>query len=214
MLDEQFTTKTNTLQNQKSNRKAGHLILVVGPSGVGKDSLLDSARQSFASEDRFVFVKRYITRSADAGGEEHIELSPREFDVYVTEAKLAMHWEAHGYRYGLPIEIINELEDGKCVIANVSRNIIHEACERFDNLSVLNVTATAEILHERLSDRGRESVEEIRRRLDRQASAINGDYVFEIPNNETIELAENRFNTLIRLISLGFRKCDSRFTFS
>ncbi len=62
--------------------KMGGLILVVGPSGSGKDTLIDGAKE-LLSDEKFTFIKREITRPATAGGEDHISISKEKFDKKV-----------------------------------------------------------------------------------------------------------------------------------
>ena len=62
----------------------GTLFLVVGPSGVGKDSLLDGARKKLVSYRWVSFPQRIITRPVDAGVEPHISVTELEFDNLLT----------------------------------------------------------------------------------------------------------------------------------
>lgn len=63
--------------------KPGQLYYVIGPSGSGKDSIISALREQFVKD--LVVAHRYITRAADAGGENHVELSDDEF-LFATRA--------------------------------------------------------------------------------------------------------------------------------
>src|SRR4030095_17260138 len=78
----------------------GRLVLVVGPSGAGKDTLLGLARAACADDGNIVFPRRVITREASAS-EENEEVSVGTFQEALTRGDYAMHWEAHGHRYAL-----------------------------------------------------------------------------------------------------------------
>jgi ribose 1,5-bisphosphokinase len=99
------------------------LVLVVGPSGAGKDTLLDAAKQALADNRRFRFVRRVVTRAADAGGEAHEAVTEAEF----AKRDFVLQWQAHGLRYGIPADAIT---DGIVTVANVSRSIICDAAQR------------------------------------------------------------------------------------
>jgi ribose 1,5-bisphosphokinase len=151
------------------------LVLVVGPSGAGKDTLLDAAKQALADNGRFHFVRRVVTRPQDAGGEAHEPATEVEF----AQRDFALQWEAHGLRYGIPADAIT---DGIVTVANVSRTIIFEAATRFP-VRVIEVTASQDIRTARLTSRGREDAAEIAARLARSV-AIPGDIPVETVVND------------------------------
>lgn len=143
------------------------LIYVVGPSGSGKDSLLRYARERLAEEPGVVFAHRYITRAADAGGENHVALTHAEFATRKRNGLFALAWESHGHAYGVGIEINQWLARGATVVVNGSRGYLDETKQRFPELLAVTIDAPAEVLRERLVARGREDRSAIEQRLER-----------------------------------------------
>jgi phosphonate metabolism protein PhnN/1,5-bisphosphokinase (PRPP-forming) len=152
---------------QQPEERRGTLVLVVGPSGAGKDTLIAGARQALADDPRFVFARRVITRAVGAGGEDHQALSAPEFDAWRAGGAFLLHWQAHGLRYGLPVALADDLAARRTVIANVSRTVIAEARRRHPPVHVVAVTARPETLARRLAARGREDAAGVAARLAR-----------------------------------------------
>jgi phosphonate metabolism protein PhnN/1,5-bisphosphokinase (PRPP-forming) len=144
----------------------GVLILVAGPSGAGKDTLIDAARCDPAFEARFVFARRIITR-CESIGENHIAVSADAFEAMRERGAFLLHWKAHGLQYGLPAELLVDLNAGRCVIANVSRRVVEQARALWPQTEVIEVAVDPAVLRERLVARGREPPEEIEARVRR-----------------------------------------------
>ena len=148
----------------------GRLVLVVGPSGVGKDSVLRYAMAHFAGDARFVFPRRCVTRAVDVAAEDHDSLDERTFDELAGQGAFALMWEAHGHKYGVRNDINTELERGWIVAVNVSRTIIAEVAGRYQNAVVIEITADPSIREARLAARGREAADDIRQRTRREVA--------------------------------------------
>jgi ribose 1,5-bisphosphokinase len=168
--------------------KAGLLVLVVGPSGAGKDTLLAGAREALAGDARFRFVRRVITRPAEAGGEAHEAVSEQEFATRV----FALSWRAHGLAYGIPADIREDVARGLVVVVNVSRSVIARAVERFP-VRVLEVSAPAAALAARLTARGREGAEDTAERLARSVPIPPGVPVEPVLNDASPAEGIGRF---------------------
>jgi ribose 1,5-bisphosphokinase len=144
----------------------GRLILVVGPSGAGKDTLLGLAKAACADDPSIVFPRRVITRQASAS-EDNEEVSASTFEAAVARDEYAMHWQAHGHCYALSRAIDDELRTGHAVVANVSRTVIAAMRRAYADVVVVSITAPPNVLAERLAMRGRSSDGRIEHRLGR-----------------------------------------------
>ncbi len=164
------------------------LVLIVGPSGAGKDTLLNGARQALAQDHRIRFVRRTITRPAhpDPHEEQHDALSDQAFDALRTAGGFALSWRAHGLHYGVPADIGVDLAEGRVVVVNVSRAVVAEAAERFP-VRVIEITAPADVLARRLAARGREDAVDVARRLSRQIELPLPVERVSVVNDGTIE---------------------------
>jgi phosphonate metabolism protein PhnN/1,5-bisphosphokinase (PRPP-forming) len=176
----------------------GTLILVVGPSGAGKDSIIAGAAERCRGEPRIIFARRVITRPAAAGGESHIAVSPSEFAERRDAGQLMLHWQAHGFDYGLPQQLAAALEQGSSVVANVSRTILNEARRTFSPVTVVAVAASPATLAARLAVRGREAASDIAHRLERAGALSAGESDFTIDNDGPLDVAVDRFIEVLR----------------
>src|SRR5262249_48736114 len=132
----------------------GRLILVVGPSGAGKDTLIAGARAALERNGAVVFPRRIITRESTAA-EDHDTLPLDQFRRAAAAGDFALWWEAHGHCYGIPGAIDADIRARRTVVANVSRTIIEPARRRYESVVAVHVTAPAHVLATRLAARDR-----------------------------------------------------------
>ena len=182
----------------------GRFLLIVGPSGSGKDTLIDGLKSAVGEDEGFVFPVRFITRPADAGGEAHRAVTPKQFEQMQADGRFAFHWHAHGLSYAIPSSVDDDLEKGRVVVINVSRAIIEETLRRYPRTRVINVTIKPEILEQRLRDRGRESEAEIQERIERSRMFdLDGESITEFANNLSVEEGLEEFVSLVRELTAG-----------
>ncbi|HVW92811.1 MAG TPA: phosphonate metabolism protein/1,5-bisphosphokinase (PRPP-forming) PhnN [Devosia sp.] len=177
----------------------GSFVAVAGPSGVGKDTLINYARDRLAGDQRFVFVRRIITRDADGVTEDHDTLSRKEFAAAEAAGKFSLVWQAHGLSYALPRSVDADIAAGRVVIANISRQLIDELKARYENFVLVVVSAHRDVIAARLKARGRESDAEIVARLNRIAVQDTVRYeAIRLENSGPKETAGERLASLLK----------------
>lgn len=176
------------------NKARGTLFLVVGPSGAGKDSLIDAAKAVLNNNPEYVFARRYITRPADAGGEDHIPVSDEMFDTLLSRNAILLNWHAHNLRYAIPSSVGEHLAQGRNVVINVSRTIVDQARTNLSPVVILYITVPEDVLTKRLQARGRESKSDIAKRVARAGEyQVTGDDVRTINNGGPLDESISAF---------------------
>lgn len=180
----------------------GALVLVVGPSGAGKDTLIAGAKAALVDDGRFAFPRRIVTRVAVTALEDHDSVAPETFAAHQARGAYALDWQAHGLSYALPIAIETAMAAGQVVVANVSRHVVPAALAKYGNGQVLLVTARPEIRAARLAGRGRESAVDVAARLSREGPLMPaGIDVEEIDNSGSLAEGIGRFTVALLRIA-------------
>jgi ribose 1,5-bisphosphokinase len=174
----------------------GRLVLVVGPSGAGKDTLLALARAACADARGIVFPRRVVTREASPS-EDNAQVSFEDFQRALSRGDFAVHWQAHGHCYALPRAIDDDIRAGRTVVANGSRTVVEAVRRDYAAVTVVSVTAPPESLAGRLAARARSSDGQLADRLRRDVDSVAAAPDVTINN---IGSAEQHARELVRII--------------
>ena len=180
----------------------GTLFLVIGNSGSGKDSIMTGAMDKFPPDLKKPFLtKRYITRPPSEF-EDNYTITPERFKEMEKQGKFALEWHIYHLDYGVPIEIDEWLIKGHPVFVNVSRTVVHEARELYENIKVIFIEVPFEITLERVKDRGREKGELLHERIERAKTHQKfPDADFTVDNSGDLEDAIEQFlNYVVKVI--------------
>ena len=146
-------------------------IVICGPSGSGKSTLLKRLLKE--NKDRLAFIISHTTRKPRKGeqnGQEYYFVEREEMNRMIKNNEFIEHTEFSGNMYGTSKRAIQDaLKTGKLCILEVDI----EGVKALNNISELKPVfifinpPSKQMLKERLSSRGTESVEALKRRLDR-----------------------------------------------
>mmetsp|Transcript_7845 Transcript_7845/g.12565 ORF Transcript_7845/g.12565 Transcript_7845/m.12565 type:complete len:442 (+) Transcript_7845:39-1364(+) len=190
-----LTAACATVTVASASEKKSTIFLSVGASGAGKDTLLLKAKERLGKEEcpDVMFIKRHLTREKKTTPLEKA-VSTSTFLADSVNGMHALEWDAHNTKYAIPSKPVSQaIRAGKSMVMNVSRSIIDAARELFGQdaeVMCLHITASKKTLAERLRRRGRETDEQIEKRLERASNyngSVRGNHVIEIRNEGSIE---------------------------
>ena len=163
-------------------------MIVSGPSGVGKDTLLDAWMERDPSVQRVVSCTTREPRKGEVGGRDYFFLSFDEFKERVAQDRFLEHKHVHGQYYGTPRDQVDRmLATGLTAVLKIDvQGAISVMGLVPAAVTVFILPPSMEDLEDRLRNRGTESEEKIQLRLEnaRQEIALAERYQHRIVNDE------------------------------
>jgi len=175
----------------------GRLLLVVGPSGAGKDTVIAGAKAACAHVSNIVFPRRVVTRAATSA-EDHDSLDDAGFERALADGDFAFLWQAHGLRYGIPRSVDDDIRAGRTVICNVSRGVVADLRARYTHVIAVLITVPADVLVARLAGRSRASDGSLPERIKRNETFTEFQADLKIDNSGAPDAAVRRLIEAIK----------------
>ena len=185
----------------KNSRIIGKLLVVSGPSGVGKSTITNRLR----SDERFwisVSVTTRVMRTGEVDGIDYIFVSEDKFNQMIKDNQFLEWADFAGSKYGTPKKAVEEaLQDGKNVILEIELNGARQVRKNSKNAILIFIEPPSwEELTARLINRGTESEQSTQARLDRAKEELLAAAEFDyVVINHQVE------QSVAELVSLALR---------
>jgi ribose 1,5-bisphosphokinase len=175
------------------------LVFVIGPSGAGKDSVLRGLRANWSFAAPAHFACRTITRPVSPDDEQHEAVDAHSFRQMLQAQIFCMHWQANGLSYGIRQTELAPLGTGQWVFVNGSRGYLPQVLQTWPNATVVHISASHHVLAQRLTQRGRETMDAVARRLAREVSLALPPHVVSIDNNASLDESVNKLRQALEI---------------
>ncbi|MDF5736607.1 MAG: guanylate kinase [Nostoc sp.] len=178
----------------------GKLIVLTGPSGVGKGTLMRSLLQRHSELYYSVSVTTRSPRPGEIDGKNYYFISRSKFEQLVTEGEFLEWAEFAGNYYGTPREaVLNQINSGKLVVLEIELEGARQIRASFSSaLRIFILPPSFDELEKRIRSRGQDSEEAIARRLLRAQEEIQAADEFDIQIvNDDLKTALNDIEAVL-----------------
>ena len=150
-----------------SETRKGMLLVISGPSGTGKGTIIE---RLMAQDKSLVFSVSATTRAPRPGEQDGVHyhfMTVERYNELVNEGAFVEHAQVHGNYYGtLRSEVYTRLERGENVVLDIDvQGALNVIASEKEKVSIFILPPSMKVLRERLTGRGTETPEAIERRL-------------------------------------------------
>ena len=193
-------------------KKNGNLIVISGPSGVGKSTLVNRAMAELSDLRFSVSCTTRSPRAGESDGVSYYFLSEEEFSRKLANDEFLEHAGVYNHRYGtLKSEVINRIVNGEEVLLDIDSQgakQIRQAAEKdpvIKNAAVFILIAppSMKVLTDRLTGRNSESAEQLKIRIDGAANELRSFRIYDyLVINDDLETAAAELINILKSIRL------------
>lgn len=193
----------------------GLLVLFSGPSGVGKDTVLDIILGKDEKLQRSVSLTTREKRTGETDGEDYYFITKDEFLQMVQEGQVLEYAQYGENIYGTPKAPVDKwLKEGKTVILKIEVKGAQKIRELYpEALSIFLLPPSMQILESRIRGRGTEDEQDIKRRLEIAKNEImrSADYDFVVVNDDLDE-ASNNVLSIIKALNFTYKRMNKKIS--
>lgn len=192
--------------------KDGLLILFSGPSGVGKDTVLDVVLNKNKDLQKSISLTTRDIRENETDGKDYYFITTPEFEKMISDGEVLEYAQYGSNLYGTPKAPVDKwLSEGKNVILKIEVQGAENIKKLYpDSVGIFLLPPSMEILENRLRSRGTEDEEDVKKRLEiaqnEMKKSKNYDY-FVI--NEDIDRASDDVLTIIKALDFSHKRMNN-----
>jgi len=190
-----MTNNTNTME-----REQGILIVLSGPSGVGKGTVCAALRKMNLDLVYSVSATTRAPREGEVDGINYFFKKHEQFEQMIAGDELLEYAEYDGNYYGTPRRFVEDtLKEGKNVILEIEVQGALKVKQKFpEGVFIFLLPPSLDELHNRITTRGTNSVESIRNRMSVAADEIRliEHYDYAVVNDE-VEKACDKIKSIV-----------------
>ena len=190
----------------------GKLIVVSGPSGAGKDTLIQAALEAIPELTLIASATTREPRKGEVDGKDHVFLSREEFERWTEEDRLLEWAEYSGNLYGTPKQSVQELLDsGRSVILRIELQGARQVKQRRPDAEMVFVRAPSlEETRRRLESRATETSESLESRMATAVKevAARDEFDYEIVNADREQASREMIEIMERIVTGGAENAE------
>jgi guanylate kinase len=192
--------------------RSGNLIVISGPSGVGKSTLVKKAREVLPDLEFSVSCTTRAPRAGEVDGRDYFFLNETEFEKKVQQNEFIEFAGVFAHRYGtLKSEVLSRLQRGADVILDIDvqgAKQIRQAARNDSEIAraaqfIMIVPPDMETLSSRLTGRNSETQESLKLRLAGAQSELSNFRIYDyLVVNDDLETAQNDLISLLKTMRM------------
>jgi guanylate kinase len=190
----------------------GRLIVVSGPSGAGKDTLIQAALEAIPELTLIASATTRSPREGEVDGKDHVFLSRAEFERWIEEDRFLEWAEYSGNLYGTPKQSVEELLDsGRSVILRIELQGARQVKERRHDAVMVFVRAPSlEETRRRLEGRATETSESLESRMATAIKevAARDEFDYEVVNGNREQARKDIIEIMERIVTGGAQSAE------